>query len=347
MILKDRKKKILEAVIKDYINSAEPVGSRTLSKRYDLGVSPATIRNEMADLEEMGFLIQPHTSSGRIPTQKAYRYYVDEIMQIHKLAAAMRRDIHEGYLNFSGEIDNTMNHTAKLLSRLTNYTAVVLAPRVSRFNCKYVQIIPLIRERILMIIVTVEGIAKNIEMNLSREISREEAQKLSNVLNRLLQNIAFQEMNADLIDEIQELNEDECRSLREIMPILRDALLEEASKVHAGGITNLFNYPEFSDVNSIKKLVSVIEDKQLPAGVFKTDPSGDRTRRLNVTIGDENDDESLKNFSIVTTTYEVGGQPLGAFGIIGPTRMDYAEVSSILEAIRMELNDNITKLLTE
>ena len=346
MILKERKKKILEAIIKDYINTAEPIGSRTISKRYELGISPATIRNEMADLEEMGYLMQPHTSSGRIPTQKAYRYYVDEIMQVNKLAAAMRRDIHEGYLNFSGEIDNTMNHTAQLLSSLTNYTSVVLAPRVSRFNCKHVQVIPLIRERILIIIVTVEGIAKNIEMNLSREISHAEALKLSNVLNSLLQNIAFQEMNGDLIDEIQELTPEETGLLQEIMPVLKEALLSEASTVHAGGVTNLFNYPEFSDVDSIKKLVGVIEEKSKLAGMLTASSQEPGSNTLRVTIGDENDDENLKEFSIMTTTYEVGGQTLGAFGIIGPTRMDYAGVSAILEAIRLELNENITKLLT-
>lgn len=345
MLLSERKKKILEAIIQDYINSAEPVGSRTISKRYDLGISPATIRNEMADLEEMGFLTQPHTSSGRIPTQKAYRYYVDEIMQVHKLAATIRRDIHEGYLNFAGEIDNTMNHTAQLLSNLTNYTSVVLSPRVSRFNCKYVQLIPLIHERILLIIVTNEGVAKNVEMTLSREISHEEAQKLTHVLNSLLKNMAFQEMNTELVDEIQELTRDEAGLLQEIMPVLKEALLAEASTVHAGGVTNLFNYPEFNDVNSIKKLVNVIQEKSILAGLLTSGETEGEPQTMRVTIGSENVNEDLREFSIMTTTYEVGGQTLGAFGIIGPTRMDYAGVSAILEAIRTELNENISKML--
>ena len=343
----ERKKKILEAVIKDYINYAEPVGSRALSRRYDLGISPATIRNEMADLEELGFLTQLHTSSGRVPTQKAYRYYVDEIMQVHKLAAAIRRDIHQGFLDFSGEIDRTMNHTAKLLSNLTNYTSVVLAPRVSRFNCKYVQVIPLIRERILIIIVTVEGMAKNVEMTLSREITPEEAQKLSRVLNSLLKNIAFQELSGDLVDEIQELTMDETDLLREIMPVLKETLLSEASTVHADGMTNLFNYPEFNDADGIKKVVNVVNEKSLLAGLLTSGEAQDQTQTLRVTIGSENDNADLNEFSIMTTTYEVSGQTVGAFGIIGPTRMDYAGVSAVLEAIRQELNENIAKMLGE
>lgn len=342
MDLKERKKKILEVIIKDYINTAEPVGSRTLSKRYNLGISPATIRNEMADLEDLGFLMQPHTSSGRIPTQLAYRYYVDEIMQIQKLAKVVRNDIHNGYLKITRELDNTMNHTAKVLSQLTNYTSVVLSPRVSCFNCKHVQIVPLIKERVLLIVVTYEGMAKNIEMTLSQEIDTTLALKLSNVLNSFLKNISFQEINMELVDQIQELSPDESNLLREILPVLRDTLMEEASDIHSVGLTNLFNYPEFSDVEKIRHLVNVIEEKPLLAGILSND---DTSQVINISIGDENDNENLKEFSIITTTYELEGKTVGAFGVIGPTRMNYDNVSSVLDYIRNELNTNLTKLL--
>lgn len=345
MEMKARKKRILEAVIQDYINTAEPVGSRTISKRYELGISPATIRNEMADLEEMGFLMQPHTSSGRIPTQKAYRFYVDEIMQIQKLAKAMRSDIHKGYLRVSPEIDNTMHHTADVLSQLTNYTSVVLSPRVSRFNCKHVQIVPLIRNRVLMVVVTIEGIAKNVEMTLSSDVTNETALRLSNVLNSLLKNIAFQELKSSLVDDIHELSKTETGLVQEILPILRETLLEEASDVQAVGVTNLFNYPEFADVDRIKNLVNVVEAKPLLAKVMKSGTGNNQI--IHVSIGDENDNEHLKEFSIMTSTYEADGNVIGAFGVIGPTRMNYSKVGSVLDTIRQELNDNITKLLTE
>jgi heat-inducible transcriptional repressor len=346
-IIKPRKKKILEAVIRDYINTAEPVGSRTLSRRYDLGVSPATIRNEMSDLEEMGYLMQPHTSSGRIPTQKAYRYYVDEIMQIKKLAETMRRDIHKGYLQAGQEIESAVSHTANVLSTLTNYTAVVLAPRVSRFNCKHLQIIPLIRNRVLVVMVTIEGIAKNIEVNLSAEVDDAMALKMSNVLNSILKDVAFQNFGTDLIDSISELTPVEKQLLDELVPTIRDALLESETDVTASGFKNLLNYPEFNSVDKIKNLVDVVEAKPLLAKVMIDGAEKDEhnNRVIHVSIGDENDNQHLKEFSIITSTYEREGLPVGAFGVIGPTRMNYSQVSSILDAIREELNANIMKLL--
>ena len=345
MEIKDRKKKILEAIIKDYINYAEPIGSRTLSKRHSLGISPATIRNEMADLEDLGFLIQPHTSSGRIPTQQAYRYYVDEIMQIQKLTEVLRNDIHSGYLNSSIELHNTMDHTAQVLSTLTNYTSVVLAPRFSRFNCKHVQVIPLIRKRILLIVVTMEGIAKNIEMSLSEEINMMVALRLSNALNSLMKNIAFQEMGVDLVYQLKELSDFETKMLQEILPILKAELLAEVTEIHSGGVTNLFNYPEFSNVERIKNLLSVMGEKQVLGNLLRT--KAEDSTKLTIHIGDENKEAALKELSIITTTYEVNGEVIGALGIIGPTRMDYDKVGSVLEYIRTELNNNIKKLLSE
>ena len=346
-IRKPRKKKILEAVIRDYINTAEPVGSRTLSRRYDLGVSPATIRNEMSDLEEMGYLMQPHTSSGRIPTQKAYRYYVDEIMQIKKLAETMRRDIHRGYLQAGQEIDTAVNHTANVLSQLTNYTAVVLAPRVSRFNCKHLQIVPLIRNRVLVVMVTIEGLARNLEVTLSSDVDDAMALRMSNVLNSILKNVAFQDFGTDLIDKIGDLNPTERQLLDELIPMIRDALLESETNVTASGFKNLLNYPEFNNIDKIKNLVDVVEAKPLLAKVMinGAERKDDNNSVIHVTIGDENDNQHLKEFSIITSTYEREGVPMGAFGVIGPTRMNYSQVSSILDAIRDELNANIVKLL--
>ncbi|MEG0495079.1 MAG: heat-inducible transcriptional repressor HrcA, partial [Eubacterium sp.] len=286
--------------------------------------------------------MQPHTSSGRIPTQNAYRYYVDEIMQIQKLAKVLRNDIHNGYLKVTRELENTMNHTANVLSQLTNYTSVVMAPRFSSLNCKHVQIIPLIKERVLMIIVTREGLAKNVELTLSKEVNTTQAFKLSNVLNSFLKNISFKEMNTELIDQIQELSAEESGLLHEILPVLRDTLMEQETEVHATGLTNLFNYPEFSDVDRIRHLVNIIEEKPLLADVFS---GGDNSKIIKISIGDENNNENLKELSIITTTYELDGNVMGAFGVIGPTRMNYDNVSSVLDYIRNELNTNLSKLL--
>lgn len=342
MELNVRKKKILEVIIRDYINTAEPVGSRTLSKRCNLGISPATIRNEMADLEELGFLVQPHTSSGRIPTQQAYRYYVDEIMEIQKLEKMIRTDIHRGFLDHNTELGPTMSHTAQVLSQLTNYTAVVLAPRVTNFNCKHVQIVSLIKNRVLMVVVTQEGMAKNIEVTLSQEVDTILALKLSNVINGFLKNTILSEMSSDLIDQIQELSPAESKLIHEIIPHLKKALLEDASEVHSTGLTNLFNYPEFSDVNKIKQLINIVQEKQVLSEMMT---SKDGNQIIRIKIGSENDNENLKDFSIITSTYELDGEMMGAFGVIGPTRMNYDNVSSVLNYIRNELNLHISNLL--
>lgn len=342
MELNARKKKILEVIIRDYISTAEPVGSRTLSKRCNLGISPATIRNEMADLEDLGFLVQPHTSSGRIPTQQAYRYYVDEIMEVKKLEKIIRTDIHRGFLNYTSEMGNTMDHTAKVLSQLTNYTAVVLAPRVTNFNCKHIQIVSLIKNRVLMIVVTQEGMAKNIEITLSQPVDSMLALKLTNVLNSFLKNTFLRDMSSEFIDQIQELTPEETHLIHEILPHLKKALLEDASEIHSMGLTNLFNYPEFSDVEKIKRLVNIVQEKQVLSDILTTK---DGNRVIHIKIGSENDNESLKDFSIITSTYELDGETMGAFGVIGPTRMNYDNVSSVLNYIRNELNLHISNLL--
>ena len=342
MELNERKKKILEVIIRDYINTAEPVGSRTLSKRCNLGISPATIRNEMADLEDLGYLIQPHTSSGRIPTQMAYRYYVDEIMEIRKLEKMIRTDIHRGFLNSTAELGTTMDHTAQVLSQLTNYTAVVLAPRVTNFNCRHVQIVSLIKNRVLMVIVTNEGMARNIEVSLSQDVDNILALKLSNVINGFLKNTNLNDLSSDLVDQIQEMNPAESKLIHEIIPHLKKVLMDEASEIHATGVTNLFSYPEFNDVNKIKQLMNIVQEKQVLTEMM-TNPDGNRVIRIK--IGSENDNENLKDFSIITSTYELDGEMMGAFGVIGPTRMNYDNVSSVLNYIRNELNLHISNLL--
>ncbi|MEG0553728.1 MAG: HrcA family transcriptional regulator, partial [Carnobacterium sp.] len=253
-----------------------------------------------------------------------------------------RNDIHNGYLKVTRELDNTMTHTANVLSQLTNYTSVVMAPRFSALNCKHVQIVPLIKDRALMIIVTHEGIAKNVELTLSSEVDTNLSLKLSNVLNSFLKNISLKEMNGDLIDHIQELSPEESKLLHEILPVLRDTLVGQASEIHATGLTNLFNYPEFSDVDRIKHLVNIIEEKPMLADVFS---NNDGSQIIRVSIGEENDNENLKELSIITTTYELDGNIMGAFGVIGPTRMNYDNVSSVLNYIRNELNTNLSKLL--
>ena len=211
---------------------------------------------------------------------------------------------------------------------------VVLSPRVSRFNCKHVQIVPLIRNRVLMVVVTVEGIAKNVEVTLSQNVDNEMALRLSNALNSMLKNIALQDFGTDMVDSIADLTRAETAVLREMLPVLQETLLEEETEVTATGFKNLLNYPEFNDVDKIKNLVDVVEAKPLLAKVMVnsiTHTGDDRNQIIHISIGDENDNQHLKEFSIITSTYEMNGSPMGAFGVIGPTRMNYSLVSSVLD----------------
>ena len=254
----------------------------------------------------------------------------------------IRTDIHRGFLDHNTELGPTMSHTAQVLSQLTNYTAVVLAPRVTNFNCKHVQIVSLIKNRVLMVVVTQEGMAKNIEVALSQEVDTILALKLSNVINGFLKNTVLSDMSSDLIDQIQELSPQESKLIHEIIPHLKKALMEDASEVHSTGLTNLFNYPEFSDVNKIKQLIDIVQEKQVLSEMM-TSREGNQVIRIK--IGSENDNENLKDFSIITSTYELDGEMMGAFGVIGPTRMNYDNVSSVLNYIRNELNLYISNLL--
>ena len=240
------------------------------------------------------------------------------------------------------EFESTMEHTAQVLSDITRYPSVVLSPRVSNLCCKHVQIVPLIRDRVLLIIVTQEGLAKHVEMTLSQVIDITEALRLSNALNNLIGRLAFGEISTAEIDKLPDMTPEEKSLLTEILAVLRNVLLEDVAEVYSTGLTSLFNYPEFSDVEKIRHLVNVIEEKPMLARAMV---NHDHPGVLHITIGDENNNEDLKEFSIITATYEIGGNTIGAFGVIGPTRMNYDRVSSVLDFLRDELNTNLIKLL--
>lgn len=344
MELNERKERILEVIIRSYIDTAEPVGSRTVAKQFKQSISAATIRNEMSDLEDMGFLVQPHTSAGRIPTQKAYRYYVDSIMKVKQLEEVLKRDIHEGYLRVAGDLEDIMTYTTNLLSDLTKYASVVLSPKVTWANCKHLQIIPVFKERVLVVVVTTEGFVENIELNLSKELTIHDSLRLSNIINSLLGGLHASEINHNLIDELANVTLEEKGLLREIVIGVQEALFEHHSQVMSTGVTNLLDYPEFADTDRIRHLVKVTQKKNILAEALIGDHYSEVLR---ITIGDENKGEEFKELSLITTTYELQDNIIGAIGVIGPTRMQYDHVSSMLEYIRHEINQNLLKILLD
>lgn len=337
-MLNERKIKILQAIIQDYIETAEPVGSRTLSKKYDLGVSPATIRNEMADLEELGFIIQPHTSAGRIPSDKGYRLYVDQFMALKKIV-----DIKENFLELEllrkvTEIEQILQYSSKLLSQLTNYTTVALAPQVKESKLKHIQLVPIDTENVLAVIITDNGVVKKPIIRISDRVSEDAFQVISNFLNSKLRGLPIKDIESSLIEILSEELIHFSSIIDKIIPEIFESL-DEVNQIDMflNGAMNIFNFPEYNDIFKAKSFLELLEEKELLSNIITSfDNAG-----LNISIGSENIYEEAKDCSLVTATYKVDNKTLGWLSVIGPTRMDYSTVVSVMA----EVSKFITELL--
>jgi heat-inducible transcriptional repressor len=334
----ERKMTILYSIIRDYIETAEPIGSRTIAKKYNLGISAATIRNEMSDLEEMGFLIQPHTSAGRIPSQKAYRLYVDELMKVGILHEDLQVKIRESYVQYVEEIDKAIKHTAKVIAQLTSYTSMVSLPQMDTLDCKHVQLIPIEDERILMVVVTKENIINNYELKLSRAVDEGTLQKLNNILNHVVKGTTFRNIGEGLTKKINDLTLEENQLLQEIVPIFKEVMINRNDNlIFSNGVTNILNYPEFNDIGKAKEFLDVLEEKKSVADILQQ--AGNNA--LNIIIGTENRIQAFKDCSLITATYRINGENIGSIGVIGPVRMNYDYVVSVMNFLSSELNKQL------
>lgn len=335
MILSDRKNKILYAVITEYIKSAEPVGSRTVSRRYKLNLSPATIRNEMSDLEEMGYLEQPHTSSGRIPTQKGYRLYVDCLMETWDLSPREVDWINKIFNIKMREIDKIIQHAAKVLSALTHYTSLVLGPQIGRSAFEQLQIFPLDSEKALVVMITDTGFVESKLIELPRMLSREELFKVVWYLNKKLKGLTIDEITFSLIKEMKLELLDEIGFIEQTVNLIGESFSSgKERRVYLGGATNILNQPEFRNIDKIKKIFNVLEEEAVLSNLLEESLSDS----LKIMIGEENKIEEIKECSLITATYKIGGKTIGTIGVLGPTRMDYSKVVSIVEHITDQLN---------
>ena len=344
MELNERKRKILNTIINEYISSAEPIGSRHIAKHADLGLSSATIRNEMADLEEMGYLEQPHTSAGRIPSDKGYRFYVNELMggyeatqqDIDILSAAMTVKIHQ--------FDKVIRQASMLLSKLTNYTAFLMAPEIKHGAIKTIELIPIDNTTMLIVLVTNEGIMKNKRIIIPKGINSEYIPKISTVLKETLSGLSLDEIGVKKINEIKTAlgsNEEMLFPVLECISEIIDDIQKE-TEVYLSGVSNIFNFPEYRDIDRAKEFIEFLDDKSsITQAVTNTDEGDDRI--VNIKIGKENDMDIMQNSSLVTANYKVGGRTVGKIGIIGPTRMNYSKVVANINQISQYLE----KLLNE
>ena len=338
MDLDDRKLKILQAIIKNYLETGEPVGSRTISKYTDLNLSSATIRNEMADLEELGYIVQPHTSAGRIPTDKGYRLYVDTMMQ-EKVDEVnnMRDDL----LEKADRMENLLQQVAKLLAANTNYATMVTTPKYRSRKIKFIQLTDVDAYQVLAVIVLEGNIVKNRMFRSDVALVKEEVLKLNLALNTFLQGLDIEEINIGLVQKLKSQVGAYQELVSEILDAIATAIQEEGDiRVYTSGATNILKYPELSDMNKARDILSTLENKEeLTQFVDGGDIKPDEKRGIQVYIGDETKVDSMKDCSVVTATYEIEEGIYGKVGIIGPKRMDYERVVGTLQNMMGQLDD--------
>ena len=339
MRMDERKFLILQAIIDDYISTAMPVGSRTISRKSGVGFSPATIRNEMSDLEELGYLDQPHTSAGRIPSLKAYRLYVDQLMKVANLSEEESRNIND-HLNLrTAQTEEVIRSAAKALSDATHYTSVILAPQLNTLRIKRIQFVPVTANTALMILVTTAGIVKDAIIHVPAGLTADHLYMISKALTERLQD---QPMH-----RVREIFEQMIGETSESRQLLTDVMKVVASKLEApdgrdvvlGGTSNLLNYPEYSDVNKARNFLSVLETKDRLIPLLKQNGGMEITIR----IGPETGIKELEDCSVVSATYRIGEHSQGTLGIIGPTRMNYARVISVLDYMGRVLGNLLTE----
>ena len=330
MDINERKIKILEAIIHDYIQTGDPVGSRTISKKYDLGISSATIRNEMADLEDLGLIVQPHTSAGRIPSDKGYRLYVDNLMQYPDIAPDIQKVVAEVIHSKFDKIDKLLEETAKLISTVTHYATIASPPTIHQTKIKHLQMVPVDERNVAIVIVTDANIVRHYVIRTKKTLDYALCGILTNIINESLTGTSLDELSIDKMRILEERMLGYKDIAVDLMHAIIDTLeSEDIPNVFTRGMTNMLNFQEFNDIEKAKKLFEVLEQKPYLYKMLKHKPSTE----VNISIGEENGLEPMKECSIITTSYEIGDYNLGTIGIIGPTRMNYGQVVSLLEHI--------------
>jgi heat-inducible transcriptional repressor len=341
MKMDDRKKKILLAIIQDYISTAEPVGSRTISRKYNLGVSPATIRNEMADLEDLGLIEQPHTSAGRIPSDLGYRYYVDYLMQPEKLSTEQLQFINRNYADKAHEVGKVINRTGQLLSNLTKYTSIVMSPQMSQAKIKHVQLVSMTPTMAIVIIVMDSGAVYHQQIEVAESINYQDLEQISRVLNAKLAGNNMESIKRTLLNEIYL----ELTRYRDFVDVALELMQNNLSKhiegkIYLGGVYNILNQPEFHNIEKLKTLLSLLEKESLLQEILM----GKNDSGLSVRIGVENNQEAIKDCTMITATYHMGDQMQGTIGVLGPTRMEYSKAITIVEHLSKILNYTLEKI---
>lgn len=339
--LSERKQEILRSVVINYVKTAEPVGSRTVARIYRMGLSSATIRNEMADLEELGYLAQPHTSAGRIPSQLGYRYYVDNLMDSGDLSDDDERAISSSLSTEKmREIEQIINNSARVLSAATNQTSMIMGPQFKKSAFHQLRILPLDEKRGLVVLITDTGFIKNKVIDLQQQLSQSELHQVVTYLNQKLYGLTIDQVTTSLINELKRDLFRRLEILEQAFILLEESLKEEKQiRVFLGGTTNILNQPEFKDVDKIRRMLNLFAQEPLLFKILEDTSSDDD---IVVRIGAENECEDIQECTLITGTYKIHEKTLGTVGVLGPTRMDYSHVISVMRRLVNYLNESLS-----
>ena len=339
-MLNERKKKILQIIIEDYISSAEPVGSRTIARKYDLGLSPATIRNEMSDLELLGYLEQPHTSAGRIPSAQAYRFYVDALIAPGTLTDNDMALIDGWYNERRRNIDDIFQSTAKILSRMTQNVSMVLTNQQTIANFCYLKFLPLDSQHAILCIVADDGSIDTNVVDIPLGMSSEEMDYLAGKMSKLLEDRNLSDISVEILQNVHtDVVEDKLIFSSLLQAVRKMTGRRQEQKVFLGGTKQLLNQPEFRDVERVRNLLGILEEEK----VLKDLLQGGEDSGLKVTIGSENKFTGIQDCSMVQATYRLNGQIVGTMAVLGPTRMEYGKVISVMDYLHKYLKTILDK----
>lgn len=339
-MLNERKKKILQIIIEDYISSAEPVGSRTIARKYDLGLSPATIRNEMSDLELLGYLEQPHTSAGRIPSAQAYRFYVDALIEPGTLTDNDMALIDGWYNERRRNIDDIFQSTAKILSRMTQNVSMVLTNQQTIANFCYLKFLPLDSQHAILCIVADDGSIDTNVVDIPLGMSSEEMDYLAGKMSKLLEDRNLSDISVEILQNVHtDVVEDKLIFSSLLQAVRKMTGRRQEQKVFLGGTKQLLNQPEFRDVERVRNLLGILEEEK----VLKDLLQGGEDSGLKVTIGSENKFTGIQDCSMVQATYRLNGQIVGTMAVLGPTRMEYGKVISVMDYLHKYMKTILDK----
>lgn len=327
--LNERSRQILEAIVEDYIGTAEPIGSRAVTRRHRIGLSPATVRNVMSDLEEMGYLASPHTSAGRIPTQKGYRFYIDSLLRIGSLSEQQQRLIDHHYSSRGLQVEERLRETGRMLSAISNYAGIVMAPRLITTVFRHIEFLQLSRGKILVVFVSRSGMVQNKIIETEEPIAQSELEQVSNYLNRTLAGLSIQQIKERLVEEMAEEKALYDKLLSRALNLSREVFGEDdEGKIFIEGASNILEQPEFADLERMKKLFRTFEQKSLLVKLLDKSQHADG---IKIFIGSETEYSEIEGCSLIASTYSSRQGTIGTLGVIGPTRMPYSKVIPIVD----------------